>query len=351
MSDFGESGDSSEGMFEVEPPLPPSEYLADQDGERLDVFVSRRVPGLSRSQVRRLIDAGLVRVDGDLERPAFRLHFGDMVRLYQEQHREQLAAAEDIPLDVRYEDDHVIVVNKQVGLTVHPAPGSQSGTLVNALLARWPDLTSLGDAIRPGLVHRLDKDTSGVLVVAKDVTTQAALQDQMRARTTQKHYLAVVAGVPDPHEGLIDAPIGRDPSDRRRMAVVEGGKASQTEYWVRERYRDAALVECRLITGRTHQIRVHMMATGHPLLGDLVYGSPSLWIDRQALHAFRLSFEHPASGERVTVEAEPPDDFEQLLTSAREDAEAHGLDIHAVDTVQAEAPKWRPSRHRARHIR
>ncbi len=351
MSDFEDSSENDVGLFESAPALPPSEYMADQADERLDVFLSRRVLGLSRSQARRLINAGLVRVDGDLERPAYRLHFGEMVGLYQEQHRAQLAAAEEIPLDVRYEDDHVIVVNKQIGLPVHPAPGSQTGTLVNALLARWPDLTSMGDAIRPGLVHRLDKDTSGVMVVAKDVVTQAALQGQMRARTTQKHYLAVVAGVPDPREGLIDAPIGRDPSDRRRMAVVEGGKASQTEYRVRERYRDAALVECRLITGRTHQIRVHMMATGYPLLGDLIYGAPSQWIDRQALHALQLSFDHPASGKRVTVAADPPDDFEQLLSSAREDAETHGLDIHAVDTVDVEAPKWRQSRHRARHIR
>ncbi len=329
----------------------PTEYLADQDSERLDVFVARRLPGLSRTGARRMIDDGLVQVDGDIERPSYRLRFGEMVRIWPAAPSHPVAEPEEIPLDVRYEDADVIVVNKAVGMTVHPAPGQPRGTLVNALLARCPDLQAIGDAIRPGLVHRLDKDTSGVMMVAKNAAAMEQLQNQIRARTVEKRYWAVVAGTPEPLEGKIDAPIGRDLSDRRRMAVIEGGRASQTGYEVVERFLDTSLLECLLITGRTHQIRVHMMAMGHPLLGDVVYGAPSPWIDRQALHAFQLSFEHPASGERVTVEAEPPDDFEQLLTSAREDAEAYGLDIHAVDTVQSKAPKWRPSRHRARHIR
>jgi len=334
--------------------LPVSEYMADQDGERLDVFLSRRLPGLSRTQGRRMIDDGLVRVDGNLERPAYRLGFGEMVNVFPPSGGAEAAVeAEAIPLDIRFEDADVIVVSKQVGLTVHPAPGTQSGTLVNALLHHCPDLQKIGDAIRPGLVHRLDKDTSGVMVIAKNQVAMDHLQAQMRARTIEKRYYAVVAGVPDPVEGLIDAPIGRDPADRRRMAVVERGKASQTEFWVRERYPDAALIEPRLITGRTHQIRVHLTALGHPLFGDHIYGSRSHLIDRQALHSFKIAFDHPRSGERVTIESDPPSDFQALLEGLRREAHERGLDVTDVGTVPAikDPPKWRQSRHRARHIR
>ena len=350
MTDFDESLDFA---TDPDPLSTPSEYLADQEGERLDQFLARRLPGLSRTRAQRMIQDGMARVDGSLERPGYRLRFGEMVSVIPETAPELAAEPEAIPIDVRYEDADVIVVNKQVGLTVHPTPGHSTVTLVNALLAHCPDLAPIGDAIRPGLVHRLDRNTSGVMVVAKNMAAMETLQEQTRARTMEKRYHAVTAGVPDPATGTIDAPIGRDPSDRRKMAIVERGKASRTEYWLRERYRDAALVECRLITGRTHQIRVHLSAMGHPVLGDEVYGSTSALIDRQALHAFKLGFDHPRSGERVVVEAEPPDDMQGLLAALRDEAAAHRLDVKDVDTVPAlpESRKWRQSRHRARHIR
>ena len=338
------------------PDLPPSELLADSDGERLDVFVARRLPPLSRTAARHLIDDGLVLVDGSLERPSYRLRFGEMVRVHPPGPAAMVAEPIDIPLDIRYEDADVIVLNKPVGLTVHPAPGERDATLVNALLAHCPDLQTIGDAVRPGLVHRLDKDTSGVMMVAKNAPALQHLQDQIRAHTVEKRYVAVAAGAPDPLQGRIEAPIGRDRSAPRRMAVVEGGKPSTTEYRVEERFLDTCLLDCRLITGRTHQIRVHLAALGHPIIGDSVYGQPSHLIDRQALHARLLAFDHPTSGQRLRIEVEPPEDIQALLRELRGNAPVHGLDIGGTVTAQtdrqhAEARRWRKSRHRARHIR
>lgn len=356
-------------VFEATPGMPPSELLADNDGERLDVFVSRRLPGLSRTGARRMIDEGLVQVDGSLERASYRLRFGEMVRVHSAPTPAAMVAEPvDIPLDVRYEDGDVIVLNKPVGLTVHPAPGEREATLVNALLAHCPDLKAIGDALRPGLVHRLDKDTSGVMMVAKNASALQHLQDQVRERTVEKRYLAVVAGTPDPLEGRVEAPIGRDRSDPRRMAVVDGGKPSTTEYAVRERFTDTSLLDCNLITGRTHQIRVHLGALGNPIIGDTIYGQPSHLIDHQALHARLLAFDHPVSGRRLRIEVEPPADFQSLLGALRGSTPVHGGDITAPlrdsgigGTVNSpeipaappkrDARRWRKSRHRARHIR
>ena len=228
--------------------MPPSEIMADGDGERLDVFVARRLPPLSRTAARRLINEGLVLVEGGLERPSYRLRAGEMVRVQAEPATAVMVAEPvDIPLDVRYEDADLIVLNKPAGLTVHPAPGEREPTLVNALLAHCPDLQQIGDALRPGLVHRLDKDTSGVMMVAKHAVSLQRLQDQIRARSVEKRYLAVVAGTPDPLQGRVEAPVGRDRSDPRRMAVVEGGKPSTTEYRVDERFTDTSLLDCHLI--------------------------------------------------------------------------------------------------------
>ena len=310
---------------------------------------------------RRLINEGLVLVEGGLERPSYRLRAGEMVRVQAEPATAVMVAEPiDIPLDVRYEDADLIVLNKPAGLTVHPAPGERDPTLVNALLAHCPDLQQIGDALRPGLVHRLDKDTSGVMMVAKHAVSLQRLQDQIRARSVEKHYLAVVAGTPDPLQGRVEAPVGRDRSDPRRMDVVEGGKPSTTEYRVDERFTDTSLLDCHLITGRTHQIRVHLSALGHPIIGDSVYGHPSHLIDRQALHARLLAFDHPTSGARIRVDVAAPADIVALLDALRGQAPVHGAGIGGtVDAAAMPLPpgqeardkRWRKSRHRSRHIR
>ena len=334
--------------------LPPSEYLADQKNERLDVFLARRLPELSRAQARRWIDDGRVRVENDLERASYRLGMGEMVRVWPPTTAAPAVEAESIPLDILYEDHDVIVVNKPVGLTVHPAPGHTNGTLVNAIMAHCPDLEPIGDALRPGIVQRLDKDTSGVMMVAKNAPALRALQDQIQAHEVQKLYQAVVAGFPDPLTGTVDAPIGRNPADRTRMAVVgRGGRSAQTEYRVLEPFADTALLECRLITGRTHQIRLHMAAVGHPIIGDVTYGQRSDLIDRQALHARQLGFRHPRTGEALQLEAPLPADLQALLERLRAQAPLHGRDVGGADTVSPR-PGGNAShrrRHRARHVR
>ena len=294
-----------------------SELLADRDDERLDVFLARRQEGASRTEARRQIDEGLVRVEGSLERPGYRLRAGEMVVVSPRQ--EAAPAAVEIELDVLHEDEDLIVLNKQAGLTVHPAPGERQTTLASALLERWPELGELGDALRPGLVHRLDRDTTGALAIARTQRALESLQRQFRERSVEKRYFAVVAGAPDPPEGVIDAPLARDAADPRRFAVVEQGqgRASQTGYRLAERFGDSSLVECDLITGRTHQIRVHLAAVGNGIIGDSLYGLARDAFGRQALHARSIAFEHPGTGDRVRHEAPLPADFEELLERLR----------------------------------
>ena len=302
---------------------PAMELMADQDGERLDQFLARRLDGASRTQARHLIDDGLVRVDGSLERPAYKLSFGDFVVIYPRESGPVEEAAE-IELRVVYEDEHLAVIDKQSGLTVHPAPGETQPTLIAAVLNRWPEVSRIAeedgeaDPLRPGLVHRLDRDTTGLLMIAKRADALGSLREQLRERTMDKRYLAVTVGAPDPPAGLIDAPIGRDPSDPRRMAILDRARPSQTGYETVERFSDAALLECRLITGRTHQIRVHLAAVGHPIAGDTMYGLRTPLIERQALHAARLTIRHPATDAALTLEADPPADLRSLLSHLRE---------------------------------
>ena len=336
-----------------EPPSePPLELLADRDGERLDVFVSRRLPGASRSHARRLIDDGMVRVESTLERPAYRLRSGELIVVHQPKTPPAQTAA-PIALNIVYEDDHLAVIDKPAGLTVHPAPGERGTTLTAALLHRWPQLADLlaesGGGLRAGLVHRLDRDTTGLLMVAKTGQALDALQTQLRERAIDKRYLAVVFGIPDPEIGLIDAPLGRDPADPRRFAVVERGRSSRTGYKLIERFTDAALVECELITGRTHQIRVHLAAIGHAIAGDILYGAPCDQIARQALHARALSFAHPASGEMVNVQRKPPQDFQELLAYLR----SGGLLLAAPPPRRArrERNPGHTKRRRSQHVR
>ena len=310
-------------MTTPDTPTPALELMADRDGERLDQFLARRLDGASRSQARQLVDDALVRIDGALERPAYKLRFGELVAIFPRS-ASLTEAPSDIAFDVVYEDDQLAVINKPARLTVHPAPGETQPTLIGAILHRWPELANLADddpetdPQRPGLVHRLDRDTTGLLMIAKSAQASRSLRDQLRQRTMDKHYLAITIGAPDPPAGLIDAPIGRDPSNPRRMTILDRGRPSQTGYDTVERFRDAALLECHLITGRTHQIRVHLAAVGHPIAGDTTYGMPTALLDRQALHARKLTLQHPTRDEPLSLSVEPPADFQHLLSRLRD---------------------------------
>jgi 23S rRNA pseudouridine1911/1915/1917 synthase len=218
-----------------------------------------------------------------------------------------------MPLDILYEDDDLLVIDKPAGLTTHPAPGHYAHTLVNAILSRLTDLTDNGDSLRPGIVHRLDKDTSGVMVVAKNRVAQANLVNQFKARSVVKAYLVLVKGHLSPEYGIIEAAIGRDPGNRKRMAVVAGGRESRTQYNVVRYIGDCTLLEVKPETGRTHQIRVHLSAIGYPVVGDAVYGVRSAYLSRQFIHACRLGFKLPSSGEYVEFNSALPPDLEQAL--------------------------------------
>jgi 23S rRNA pseudouridine1911/1915/1917 synthase len=298
-------------------PLATTELVADRAGERLDVFVARMLPGLTRSRVQKLIEGGFVAVAGLRAKAALRLEAGQAVRVDVPPATEGAAQAEPIALDVLYEDSDLLAVNKPPGMTVHPSPGHPRATLVNAILAHCHDLSGVGGVLRPGIVHRLDRDTSGVILVAKNDAAHHALARQLKARTVEKTYVALVEGTPRPSEGVIDAPIARDPRNRQRMAVVEGGRESVTAYRVVERFPGYALLEARPKTGRTHQIRVHLAAIGHPIIGDRLYGKPSPLVGRQFLHAKCIAFEHPRTGERMELEAPLPEDLSAALDVLR----------------------------------
>ena len=228
--------------------------------------------------------------------------------------------AEAIPISILYQDTDIIVVDKPAGLTVHPAPGHPRGTLVNALLSAAPELRDVGEALRPGIVHRLDKDTSGLIVVAKNGRAQQALQSMLKEREVKKTYVALVRGVPEPNEGLIEAPIGRNPKNRKKMAVVAGGRQSSTKYRVVEVIGDGryALLEVEPVTGRTHQIRVHLSALGHPIVGDATYGGRSDLLNRQFLHAAKLSFAMPPSQRMMEFESPLPADLRSTIETLRD---------------------------------
>jgi 23S rRNA pseudouridine1911/1915/1917 synthase len=284
-------------------------------GLRLDQALARLLPKESRSRLARLVQEGAVLVDGERARPRHKLRGGERLQVTLLPRAEESAfRPEEIALEVVHEDDDVLVVAKPAGLVVHPGSGNWAGTMLNALLHRVPALKGLP---RAGIVHRLDKETSGLLVVAKN---EAAMQDlvrQLQARTVKRTYLAIARGAP-PDEGTVEAPIGRHPTQRTRMAVVPGGKPAVTHYRVRERFAAHALLECELETGRTHQIRVHLASIGHPLEGDPVYGPRGARrLPRQALHAWKLAFVHPGTGRSVRFTSPPPADFEALLEALR----------------------------------
>ncbi|HEV3362912.1 MAG TPA: RluA family pseudouridine synthase [Acidimicrobiia bacterium] len=285
----------------------------EDEGKRLDAFLAAAFPDLSRAHHQRLIEEGHVLVDGRPRKPAYKLRPGEDIDITFAAATPIDVPAQTIPIAILYQDADLAVIDKPAGLVVHPAPGHSSGTVVNALLDRLPDLSGIRGSIRPGIVHRLDKDTSGVMVVAKHDRAQQSLVDQLKARTVHKEYVALVAGEPSPPEGIIDAPIARDPHDRKRMAVISDGREARTRYATEERFGRSSLVRAFPETGRTHQIRVHLAAIGHPVAGDVRYGGrrPALPVDRPFLHAHFLAFDHPATGERRDHTSPLPADLEE----------------------------------------
>lgn len=292
--------------------------FCDSEGERLDTALARLVPELTRNAAQRLLSEGRVTSGGKVLRKSEKTVLGRRLELELPEPKAAALAAQAIPLDVRYEDDDVIVVNKPKGLVVHPAAGHPDGTLVNALLAHCGEsLSGVNGELRPGIVHRIDKDTSGLLVAAKNDFAHRALAAQLAGHTLSRVYEAVSCGNWREDSGTVDAPIGRHPKDRKKMAVTErNGRNAVTHYEVIARYPGYTYLRCRLETGRTHQIRVHLAYRGHPIVGDTVYGhkKPELGQDSQCLHARALRFLHPRSGEPVLVECELPDYFRDVLS-------------------------------------
>ncbi len=287
------------------------EYAVSQDdaGTRLDTFLAAQNSGLSRSRIQNLIKDGHVLLNGERVKSAEKLRSGQMVTLIEPPDEPVLTAPENIPLDILFEDADLVVLNKPPGMVVHPAAGNREHTLVNALLHHCAGLSSIGGEQRPGIVHRLDKETSGCMVVAKNDSTHQSLTRQFAARTVTKIYLALVRGHLRLQTGMIESAIGRHPIHRKKMAVIERGRAAKTEYRVVEEYAGTSLVECTLHTGRTHQIRVHLKHLGHPILGDPLYGTRGKY-PRQMLHAWKLGFTHPRTDERMVWEAPIPADFQ-----------------------------------------
>jgi 23S rRNA pseudouridine1911/1915/1917 synthase len=284
---------------------------------RLDLFLAGAAPQYSRSRLQHLIREGFVRLNGQPARPRQPVHPGDQIELTEPPVTAIDAVAEDIPLTILYEDADLVVINKPPGLVVHPGAGHQQHTLVNALLHHCTSLSGIGGKERPGIVHRLDKDTSGCLVVATNDEAHRSLSAQFAGRTVEKVYRALVAGKLRQKTGVIDAAIGRHPVHRQRMtAQTSRGRAARTDYRVVREGGEASLVECRIHSGRTHQVRVHFHHLGHPVLGDRVYGAKlARGFPRQMLHAWKLAFTHPRTGERASFEAAVPQDFEEAMRS------------------------------------
>ena len=306
-----------------------TEYLVEQGQERLDLFLVRKGPGLTRSQVRRLLDEGYVQLNGEAPKPSRKIQAGDLITLIVPPPRPVDLAPEAMPLNIVFQDGELLVVDKPAGLTVHPAPGHPSHTLVNALLALCPDLKGIGGELRPGIVHRLDKDTSGLMVVAKSSQAHTNLSEQLKEHTVHKGYLALARGILTPSDGAVNRPIVRDRHNRKRMAVGEGGRSAMTRYKVVRHLSGCSLMEVFPETGRTHQIRVHLASIGHPLVGDALYGgrsankiepstgSEAVVLGRHFLHAHVLGFSHPTTGEYVEFSSPLPEDLRVALEALR----------------------------------
>ena len=289
--------------------------VVEKQNLRLDKYVSQSYGELSRSYVQKLIEEGYVTVNDKVAKPSLKIKTGDkvVIDLPTPELSIPILVPESLPLDIVYEDNDLLVIDKPAGITVHPAPGHPSHTLVNAILAHCPDILGLDSSNRPGIVHRLDKNTSGLMVVARKNDVQLNLSAQIKNRSVLKKYLVLVRGCPSPEEGDIKAPIGRHPKNRKKMAVVPGGREAHTSYQVVRLYKGYSLVEARIMTGRTHQIRVHFSSIGHPVIGDDVYGVRVPYLERQFLHACLLGFRLPGTGEWVEFRSQLPDDLEKAL--------------------------------------
>ena len=288
----------------------------EEAGERVDAYLRRKTE-LSRSRISEMILGGMLSVNGKEQlKPSLKTEAGQHICLSVPQTQPVDIRPQSIPIDIIYQDSDIVIVNKPCGMVVHPAAGNEDGTLVNALMYHIHDLSGIGGEMRPGIVHRLDKDTSGLILIAKNDTAHTIMSEQFKQRAMEKHYRAVAYGGFSEDSGLIDAPIARHPVDRKKMAVVQGGKPSQTKWQVLERYRGATYLDVHLLTGRTHQIRVHMQSIGHPLLGDPIYApnlKTSVHVPRLMLHAYSLAFTHPISGEKLMFSAPLPEAFQTVL--------------------------------------
>ncbi len=294
----------------------------DQSGKRLDVFlIDSWEQAKSRSDIQRAIKAGEISIDGKpTYRASIKVHDNQVIRVTRgAEATPDLIVPANIPLNVDYEDDDIAVIDKPFGMIVHPGAGHTSNTLVNAAAHLWPRITEVGEPDRPGIVHRLDRDTSGLMVIALNDGAYAKLSEMIRDRKITRIYTALVHGIPEPSEGVVDAPIGRDQHHRTRQAISEAGRPSRTHYRVEYELGELAFLEVRLETGRMHQIRVHMAAVGHPVVGDQTYGkrNNSADLNRQFLHASKLEFDHPISGEPLSFASELPDDLQQALDTFR----------------------------------
>jgi len=291
-------------------------YVDEDDGERLDSYLAKELNEVSRTFVQKLIKEGLVQVNEKAVKPSYIVETGDYIRVEFPKPKELEIMPEDIPLDIVFQDEDILIINKPQDMVVHPAPGNYSGTLVNGLLFHIDTLSSINGIIRPGIVHRLDKDTSGLLVVAKNDFAHRFLSEELKQRRMKRNYIALVHGVLKKDEGTIDAPIGRHPKDRKKMAVTsKNSKEAITHYKVLDRYDNYSLLELSLETGRTHQIRVHMAYINCPILGDPVYsrGKNEFGLDKQMLHAYRLGFIHPSTKEYVEFKSDLPPYFKKLI--------------------------------------
>ena len=293
---------------------------AEEQGKRLDMYISSKDEELTRTSAQRLIEQGDILVNNKKVKVAYKVSEGDIIAVEKQMPKEIEIKAQNIPVDIVYEDDDIIVVNKPKGMVVHPANGNPDGTLVNAIMAICKDsLSGIGGEIRPGIVHRLDKDTSGLLIVAKNDKAHVNMSEQIKNHEVKKTYIALVRGVVKENQATIDMPIGRSNSDRKKMAVTKTGKNAVTHIKVLKRYDKYTLLEVNIETGRTHQIRVHLSYIGYPIIGDCVYsnGKNEFGVVGQCLHAKSLKFKHPITDEEMYVEAEIPEYFQQIIDKCR----------------------------------